>query len=65
MVLVGLDALTIQTTFCATHRIDDVTPNLMLAMAISSGIVAGPEAGAYFYIVWIIATTLLADRRKS
>ncbi len=46
MVLVGLVALTIQTTFCATHRIDDVTPNLMLAMAISSGIVAGPEAGA-------------------
>ena len=47
MVLVGLLALTIQTTFCATHRVNNVTPNLMLALAISSGIVAGPEAGAF------------------
>ena len=46
LVLVGLVALTIQTTFCASHRISDVTPNVMLALAICSGIVAGPEAGA-------------------
>lgn len=47
MILVALVALTIQTTFCATHRVANVTPNLMLILAISSGIVAGPEAGAF------------------
>jgi rod shape-determining protein MreD len=46
IILIGLVMLTIQTTFCATHRIAGVTPNLMLAVSIASGIVAGPEVGA-------------------
>lgn len=61
MTLVTIVALMIQTTFFADLRVGGVAPELVLAVAVIAGFVAGPQRGAFAAFWMGLAYDVLLD----